>query len=230
MDSVYFAQGSSVSVVDALRDTTPVEGLLLAAALIAGVRAIWGVFGLCRNLVLRRLDEARLLRRLQPGMNIEHFHGQLGHPAFSDVNDQREVHTWPRPLVYIEAVVEGARVVGVALTLRARWFRPWLVRSLSSIPDVRLGSSSFADVSGRPDDVLQVTRGARRHFYVESHYFGNSGAHCSHLFAVNDAGVAFVHGAGGTRARMRFNTFAATAPHRSAESVYGERVPGPDLA
>lgn len=229
------------SLIDAVRATTTFEVIAFVVVLAAMVKVTNSIIGTVWSFLGRRVSHAHLLRSLASGVTSDYFRERLGAPALERSHGGLRRLTWVFPLTYIHAVVDDGTVQAFAVTIRARFFWPRLGSGLGSAPPVvRLGRSSFADISDEPGEIAGIW-GARRFGYSEQFYFGNPGMYRTFAYGWNDAGVysdayELAHSAAtgtrppeGSRRGSRPNTYAVSAPHVALREMMDSQSPGVDL-
>lgn len=178
--------------------------LTLAAALITALTLLATARAFLRSTLLRRLDYARRLRRLGPGVHVSFFESVLGEPPAirQSICGHHDWRIWIDRYFFLEVFLdEDDSVSTYTITTRRRSFAPvfvcpggngrrrrWVPARLQDHPAfgrvawkvepafrVRLGWTTFASATSWPVPLPEIGLGVRDFSYSESHFFGNPG-------------------------------------------------------
>ncbi|CDZ90124.1 hypothetical protein QM787_25525 [Rhodococcus ruber] len=167
-------------------------GLGAGAAGATVLSAVWGMGQLTRKqwdrTIGRRRAQSRILDQLACGSSLEFVESLLGLPQFLEKIDGREQRIYRLAGSWVVVELYERAMLSFSITITdPRMYHSTERLSFGQL-HVRLGRSDFADVSHHPSGE-RMWVGARRHGYLQHHYFGNPGGYQDYWLSHNMCGA-----------------------------------------
>ncbi len=136
----------------------------------------------------RRRAQSRILDQLACGSSLEFVESLLGLPQFLEKIDGREQRIYRLAGSWVVVELYERAMLSFSITITdPRMYHSTERLSFGQL-HVRLGRSDFADVSHHPSGE-RMWVGARRHGYLQHHYFGNPGGYQDYWLSHNMCGA-----------------------------------------
>lgn len=167
-------------------------GLGAGAAGATVLSGVWGTGQLARrqwdSTIGRRWAQSRLLDQLACGSSLEFVESLLGLPQFLEQIDDREQRSYRLPGCWVAVELYERAVLSFSITITDRRMYHSTEGLTFGQLRVQLGRSAFADVT-HPPKGERMWVGARRHGYLQHHYFGNPGGYQDYWLSHNMCGA-----------------------------------------